>query len=420
MYFFRKNFFLLLVYSLLSLSWPLKANKLLTLSQAVREALEANPQLKSMEASVEAAKVKVGIARSLEEPMAGVEFEEVPTRTTDITQGMMTNYEISQKLPFPSKLVTQGKVAKKSYLAQKSFYAAGKINLQVETEHAFHHLYLLERTLRVNKELQGLFQKLSGSEKAKYQTGNNTSQNFLKASVELEKLKSEAELLEARRIEALTQLNILRNKDPKEEIYLAELPQHLKPVPDYDILEKRLFEKNPELAAGQFQVEASKANVSLARQEAWIPDLQAKFAYNQRYGREDAWTAGAMINIPFLWGKKRKEVKEAKAMRQAEEYAFNNLQNESLAMLKQAYAQFESVKRSHELFQQKILPNAQLALKSAEAAYQTGKDDFLSLMDAARGFKEVKLSALEAFVDYHKAASHLKMAVGEDFTKEVL
>lgn len=420
MSFFRKKFFPVLAFSLFCLAWPTKAKELLTLSQAVREALAANPRLKSMEASVEAARVKVRIARSLEEPMAGVEFEEVPIRTSDVTQGMMTNYEISQKLPFPSKLLTQGKAAKKSWLAEKSFYEAGKINLIVETEHAFHQLYLEERSLRINKELQGLFQKLSGSEKAKYQTGRHSSQNFLKATVELEKLKSEAELLEAKKVEALAQLNILRNKDPKEEIYLAELPQHLEPAPSYDILEKRLLEKNPELAAGKFQVEAAKANVSLARQEAWIPDLQARFTYNQRYGREDAWTAQAMINIPFLWGKKRKEVKEAKAMREATKHLFVNLQNESLAALKQAYAWFESAKRSFELFQGGILPNSQLALKAAEAAYQTGQDDFLSLMDAARELKEAKLSALEAFVDYHKAASHLKIAVGEDFTKEVL
>ncbi|MBI4223545.1 MAG: TolC family protein, partial [Deltaproteobacteria bacterium] len=322
---------------------------------------------------------------------------------------------LTQDLPFPTKLAAKSKAAKKNYLAEQNSYEAEKIELTVAVEHSYHQLYLFDRSLGVNRELQGVFQRLAAAEQAKYQTGGNTSQNFLKARVEAEKLKNEEALLKAERVMALAQLNRLRNKNPGEEVFLAGLPS-LHMVPSRDALEEKFFEKNPEVKSAKLRAEAFKTDASLAKQEAWIPDLQARLAYNQRYNQQDAWTAGAMINIPFVWGKKRKEAKEATAMAQAARHALRDVENERLARLEESYARLLSARQSHAIFKEKILPQAQLALKSAESAYQTGQDDFLSLIDAARGFKEATLEALEALVDYHRAVTDLKGAVGEDWT----
>ncbi|MBI4125744.1 MAG: TolC family protein [Deltaproteobacteria bacterium] len=411
--FCKKIFSLALVLALLAPFPPANARGPLTIEAAVQEALQANPALMAAGKEVEAAKARIHSARSLNDPMVGVEFEEVPVTTSDITQGMMTNYVLTQDLPFPTKLAAKSKAAKKNYLAEQNSYEAEKIDLMMAVEHSYHHLYLFEHSLGINRELQGVFQRLAAAEQAKYQTGGNTSQNFLKARVEAEKLKNEEALLEAERVMALAQLNRLRNKNPGEEVSLAGLPS-LHPVSSHDALEEKFFKKNPEVKSAKLRAEAFKADASLAKQEAWIPDLQARFAYNQRYNQQDAWTGGAMINLPFVWGKKRKEAREAKAMAQAARHALRDVENERLARLEESYARLESARQSHAIFKEKILPQAQLALKSSEAAYQTGQDDFLSLIDAAREFKEVKLSALEAFVNYHRAVTDLKGAVGEE------
>ncbi|OGQ05880.1 MAG: hypothetical protein A2W61_07870 [Deltaproteobacteria bacterium RIFCSPLOWO2_01_44_7] len=417
MFYSARFFFItvcLVILSLSSVAW----GETLTIEGAVSQALGENPQLKAKESMLDAAKARIGIARSLEDPMIGVEFYDVPINTTDIKQGMETNYSIIQKIPFPSKLITQGTVAKKMYEAEKSSYEMGRIDIIVQTEHAFHELYFLERSFKINQELQGLFRKLVASEEGRYTTGDKTSQDFLKAKVELDKLQSEAALLEAKKIQAKAMLNILRHRNPGEEINLAELPRHDHPFPSYEEFEKKVLEGHPELKAAQSSVEAQKANLSLARQQAVLPDIQARFTYAQRPNLIDAWTAEGMINIPFFWGKNRKVIKEAQAMKKVAENELLNVQNERLATIKETYARFESSKKSYDLFRGKVLSHATLALKSSEATYETGKEDFLSLIDSARGFKEAKLGTLEAFVEYHKAITHLKLAVGEDFMNE--
>ncbi|MDO8528016.1 MAG: TolC family protein [Deltaproteobacteria bacterium] len=400
---------------LLGASLPAFGEKPLTIDEAVAEALGENPKLKSEKAQVDAYQARIGVAKSLDDPMVGVEFYDVPMNTTDPTKGNEINYSFVQKIPFPGKLATQGKMAQNLYQAQRSTYDAKMLETQVNTEHAYHDLYFIDGSLRINKELQALWRKLVASEEGRYTTSAKSSRNFLKTKVELDKLQSEGALLEAKRIRDQATLNILRHKNPGDPILLAELPTHEHPYPTYEEFEKIVFEKHPELKVAQHLAEASKNNASLAKRQTALPDLELRGTYVQRFGQIDAWTTEARINIPFLWGKTRKQLKEAKAMSRASEQEYISVKDERLADLKQSYAQLESAKKSYALYRTKILPYSTMSLKSSEAAYETGTIDFINFIDSAREFKEAKQGGLEAFVEYQKAITHLKEAAGEDF-----
>lgn len=407
--FFRLVFYIFIVNLMMPQAW---AQVPLSLDQAIQEALGENRSLKAKQSQVQAAKARIGVERSLEDPMLGIEFEEVPTNTWDVTQGMMANYSVIQKFPFPSKLITKGKKAKKEYLSRKSEYDAAKLEIRRHTEHAYHELYFLERAIKINRELQTLFVKLTASEKGRYDTGKGSAQNFLKAQTELEKMRSEAALLEAKRTISQARLNILRHRDPSEKIRLAELPKMGHTMIPYAELEKQVLESHPEVQAAQKMWEANKSNVSFETQQNLLPDFQARFSYNQRFRQNDAWTVEGMITIPFVWGKNRKSLKEALALREKSKQEWLSMKDESGAALKETYALFESAKQMDAILRGRALPQAALALRSAEAAYESGQGDFLMLIDSAREFKKMKLDALMAFVETHRAYSDLYYATG--------
>ena len=401
-------------------SVPIFAGELLTLDEAVSQALQENPGFKAEQAKTEAYKARIGVAKSLDDPMVGVEFYDVPISTRDVTQGMETNYSLIQKIPFPGKLKSKGKVAENEYLARRSLLDATKLDLIMQTEHAFHDLYYAQQARIINKALRSLWKKLVASEEARYETGKNSSQNLAKAKIELDKLESEAALLEAKEIQEEAKLNVLRHRDPSESVHLASLPETSHLVPSYETFEKVLLKKHPEIKAVDFELASQKANVSSARKELALPDFQTRFTYAQRYGLEDAWTGEVMLNIPFFWSKNRKALKEAKAMERAMEQEKLAVKDDKLGMLKETYARYQSSKKIVALFRVKILPHAKIALQSAQAAYQIGDEDFLSLVDTARQLKESKLGFLEALVAYHRSITDLKSALGVDFTKEDL
>ncbi len=414
MFLFRKIIFALCIVHLVM---PMAAwgDEPLTLDQAVVEALQENPALKAKEANANAAKAQIGVAKSLDDPMVGVEFYQVPLNTVAVDQAMDINYSVIQKFPFPGKRGAKKKAAESEFRSELSGYDAKKLATQVQTEHAFHELYLADKSLKLIRELKILFANLAASEGARYTTEKKTSQDFLKSKSEKERLESEAALLDAERSKAEAMLNILRHKNPNEPVAIADLPRHEHPFPNYEAFEEQVLKRHPELKMAQNKLAASESNTSFAKREASLPDIQIRGTYVQRFGQIDAWTAEAMINIPFLWEKNRKSLEEARAKEHQAKQELLSQQDQRLAALKEAYARFESNKKSYAIYKTKVLPNLSIAMKAAQSAYETGNTSFIDFIDTAREYKKAQLETLKAFVDYHSAISDLKYAVGEDF-----
>jgi len=392
----------------------------LSLEQAVEEALQENPALKAREASVNAAKAHIGVAKSLDDPMVGVELYQVPIDTIAPDQAMDIDYSVIQKFPFPGKLKSKKRAAESEFKSEMSGYDANRLTVQVETEHAFHKLYLAEKSLTLTRQLKALFAKLAASEKARYTAGNKTAQDYLKSKSEMEILEGELALLEAEKIKAQARLNILRHKEPGESIRIADLPKHNHPFPDYKTFEEFVLKNHPELKMVEHRLNAQQAYTSFARKEASLPDIQLRGTYVSRLNTDDAWTAEAMLNIPFLWGKNRKALQESKAKERQAAQQLASQQDERLASLKETYARVESNKKSYAIYAGQIVPNMSVAMKAAEAAYKAGTTDFIGFIDTAREYKKVQLAALQALVDYHNTISDLKYAVGEDFMPSLM
>ncbi|MDP2600567.1 MAG: TolC family protein [Deltaproteobacteria bacterium] len=393
---------------------------ILTIDQAVEEALQENPALKAQEASVNAAKANIGVSKSLDDPTVDVMLYQVPISTYAPNQAMDINYTLTQKFPFPGKLKQKKRGAENMFKAELSGYNTQRLVTQVHTEHAFHELYLAEKSLTLTRQLKSLFAKLASSEGARYAAAGKTSQDYLKSKAEMEMLESEAALLDAEKTEARAMLNILRHKDPGEDIRIADLPRHDHPFPDYREFEEIVLKKHPELKTAEHRLNARKADTSFAKKEASLPNLQISGSYVQRKGTQDAWTADAMINIPFLWEKNRKALHEARAREHQAKQQLASQQDQRLAALKEAYARFENNKKSYAIYRAKVLPSMSVAMKAAQAAYETGNTSFIDFIDTAREYKKAEFATLKAFVDYHAAISDLKYAVGEDFMPSIM
>ena len=70
------------------------------------------------------------------------------------------------------------------------------------------------------------------------------------------------------------------------------------------------------------------------------------------------------------------------------------------------------------LYREVIIPQAEEALASAEAAYTTGKLDFLDLLDAERVLFQVRLTYHRLLADHWKALAELERALGRSFPGE--
>ena len=88
----------------------------------------------------------------------------------------------------------------------------------------------------------------------------------------------------------------------------------------------------------------------------------------------------------------------------------------SLARQLQAQADLAlpAARRSEALITSQLLPQSELSLSSALAAYENGKVDFATLLEAERQIRQARLTQLKAQVDALVRLAEIENAVGED------
>ena len=75
----------------------------------------------------------------------------------------------------------------------------------------------------------------------------------------------------------------------------------------------------------------------------------------------------------------------------------------------------ETSERQISLFENTLLPQADQALRSTEAAYSTGSLGVLDLLDSERVLLDVRLGLAKLNSDYMKSLAEMERAIGAPF-----
>ena len=77
----------------------------------------------------------------------------------------------------------------------------------------------------------------------------------------------------------------------------------------------------------------------------------------------------------------------------------------------------DAAQRTLRLYREGLLPQTEQAFKATMAAYQTGKVDFGTLLEAERTLRAVRVGAFRALADVQRRHAELEREVGRDLRK---
>jgi outer membrane protein TolC len=86
----------------------------------------------------------------------------------------------------------------------------------------------------------------------------------------------------------------------------------------------------------------------------------------------------------------------------------------TLRELGESQAKVEGARRSLVLYREGLLSQAELSFRSAMAAYQTGRVEFVSLLEAQRALREARMGYYKATVGYMQNLADLERVIGRD------
>jgi outer membrane protein TolC len=155
--------------------------------------------------------------------------------------------------------------------------------------------------------------------------------------------------------------------------------------------------------------------VSLSKRE-YYPDLMARVMYkDMAMTKSDFWSAMVGISIPLApWssGKYTSKVQENELnVRKAEE-EYASMRNMTLFEVQDALVRVQTSQNLVLLYKNTVIPQAEQTLQATLAAYQTGKTEFLMLIDAYRMVLMSKLDYHMSVMNYMTNQAALEQAVG--------
>lgn len=393
--------------------------KPLKLDDLIAEALQNNPQLRAARHQTSAAQTRVDQVTSWDAPQLGVEFFQTPTKSfpNPVKNGMETDYFIQQMFPFPGKLSAMGRAAEANASMFDQGYKALERKILRELKSAYYELYLVQRKIQINAENQDLMRRFVEIANKQYEVGMGKQPDILRAQTELSTLINDGINLqkEKRAIEAM--INTILSRPANAPLgYVPDIEMNI-PQWTFEQLRPLALEARPELKAMNFNIEMNKAELSLSRRE-YFPDLMTRVMYkDMAMTGNDFWSVMVGVSIPLSpWssGKYTSKVEENQLNVKRAEEEYSNMINMTLFEVQDANVRVHTNQNLVLLYKNTVIPQAEQTLQSTIAAYQTGKTEFLMLIDAYRMVLMSKLDYHMAVMNYMASQAALEQAVGLD------
>jgi outer membrane protein TolC len=382
----------------------------LTLAVATETALRENAQLKSLRAKWEAMQERPVQAGALPNPMlafSGMDMAEGGDWPDTNEKRVM----LQQAFPWFGKRTLRKQIAAKDAEAMRHELDALSRAITLQVKESYYTLYAEQQVIAITRQEALVLQRLAETAQTLYATGTREQTDLIQAQTEVTLLNQN--LLErlAREATLKARLNTLLNRRADSPIAALEKPpEPIDPGEAVTLFEQASAE-SPEVRAAQSQVERFELARRLMAKES-APDYRLGLEYRDLRENDNMMMFTVSVDLPIWFEKNKAAVREAEKMQQSSEAARESAKLQNAFDVQDASFRLDSSRRMLALIRRELTPQAEARLNAHEAAYRTGKADFMDLLESERFLLETKLMAVRTEAEMGMQAARLERAVG--------
>lgn len=403
-----------------SWAWGAQADGHLKLAAAVQEAVEKNPEIQFLRQRLEAVSARAKQAPYLEDPEINFQLGGVPLANPTNFNGSDTNsIGIRQKLPFFGKLGLKEKIAQQDVRVMEQELRAKEREIISMVKMAYADLFMAQKAGEILREQLEIMGTIIRATEARYQVGRVTQQDVFKALLEQSEIMNQLIGVEAEGSAAQAKLNSAMYRSPRSPV---QLPADLA-TPSVDLnfpgLDTLALANRPQLKSAEAEIVRGERIYELADRNRKFPDFMVGWDYMRMPMEMKKDRYGAMVNItipfsPWTIGRRNHEVDESLAEIRAAKANRDAMRNLTVREVAESQAKAQAARRSMTLFNEGLLTQAELSFRSAMAAYQTGRVEFVTLLEAQRALREARMGYYKATVALVQNLSDLERIVGKE------
>lgn len=388
----------------------------LTLEEAERIALSANPEIALAARRVATAEAHIPAAGALSDPVAMYRGWSVPLSQPWNFNQAQNMFSISQDLPGRGKRALRTSVAQSDVDVAKAQLAEVRLQIRVRVRKAFDDLLLTNQEVKIHTEHEALARQAIEAARIKYAVGKVSQQDILKAQMALTALAEHMIRFDRDADVARAQLNTLMGRGADAALNVQGNFAAPAPLPAAQELESVALKSRPDLLAAQADAERSHKEQALAK-KAYTPDFSVAAGYMlmppDTKMRNTYMIEGSMT-LPWLNHRKNDaEIAQAAARATEQDAAFAEMRVEAFGQIQEALVEAKAAQRFARLYQDQLRPQAQATLQSTLIAYENNKTDFLDLLDSQMAVIDIDLAWIQAIKDFDSRLADLELATGD-------
>jgi outer membrane protein TolC len=367
----------------------------LSLSEYLKIVEDQNLSIAASQASFEAADARaVGI--KLPEPMIGL------SQMQD-SKGSSSGYEISQTIPFPTKLSNDHDARKFEAQMEQANSQGVKNEVLAKARLLYISTWAAKERVKLLQEKYDVIEKHLKLSQASTRSDSSLSIHALKAESDMDMVENE--ILEAKQVISEQQISLAEyaKQDPNSYLPNVEAPP-MSSIPTAESISKPI-----QLEATRLNVEMFEARLSQAK-SGWFPDINLKYREfgggTTMMARNQEVMLSATLPFVFFWepnatSKSAKAEKiKAQAIYDAEKLSISS---KAAALTTRA----ESLKKQLELINQKLIPRAEKRMRFIRNLAPRDMESLQEHREGMEVFPDLKIKALELRLQYETTIAEL-------------
>jgi outer membrane protein TolC len=362
------------------------------------EVLRSSPELHRLQAMLEADRARVPQAGALADPELGFGFQRRAAMDVIVPNPVMPEMPLMGVLPIGTEfslMATQafpwpGKRKGRTDLAQAGLDRSEaelqrlRMDLEVQVQEGLNALLRLKSELGLLGDQDRLWAEAEALAKQCCELGTGTQSDLLLVLMARARLAQRRLELETQEDLQRTALNRQAGRPLDAPVPLPEMLEQVarpKPPVAAEALEDAR-RRSPELQLGLRELHTAQRTVALGRMDL-RPDIRVTAGAMREPGMGFGWKAEVGVSLPIWSGSKQRQ---ALLQRQAEQGAAKASQAGLALILEQSLTErlrlWSLAERQLKLYEEALLPQGELALRSLMGQYESGKATFQSVLDA--------------------------------------
>jgi len=384
----------------------------LTLEQAVKIALQRNPEILLAQKDMMTAMAKRLQMEAISDPDIVFRDEGLSLKkNASEGEGKEYSFGIEQGLEFPGKRALRGEIGRFGEDLAALALDKARLLLSARVKKAYYKAVLSRRTLESLENASSLLDQFIENILVKYRTGGASYSDVLRAKVEKARIRNQIIAEQKEGATARAELNLLLGRKGDEFMLLTTDLAYLPLDKDLPTLKDEARTTSPTLKIVTSKRRQSETRLKLAFKSR-LPDFLLGLYFPSL--RTGSWGFSVGLTVPLWRTRQKGEIMEADAANGIALISAEKEERRIMARLETAYSSVRAAEEQLKIFEQQLLKDIEDDVKLGISNYQYGKIEFFSLLDLYRTFAAVRLEHLKSLYLYLISLADLEVA-GEEY-----